>query len=78
MVICKLSTPFHNCQKVLPLLFIDNILILQVSPNLSVTVVVSESGRKLANKMVALAVNFFNLVITSVTGIPMKVSNVNK
>ena len=49
-----------------------------MSPNLSVTVVVSESGRKLANKMVALAVNFFNLVITSVTGIPMKVSNVNK
>lgn len=33
---------------------------------------VTDSGRTLANKMVALAVKFFNLVITSVTGIPMK------
>lgn len=40
---------------------------------LSVSVVTSDSGRALANRMVSLAVKFFNLVITSVTGIPMKV-----
>ena len=45
----------------------------QISSQLSVSVVTSDSGRTLANRMVSLAVKFFNLVITSVTGIPMKV-----
>ena len=45
----------------------------QISSQLSVSVFTSDSGRTLANRMVSLAVKFFNLVITSVTGIPMKV-----
>ena len=52
-----------------------DMFIFQVSPLLTASVVVSQSGRCLANKMVSLAVSFFNLVITSVTGIPMKVSD---
>lgn len=45
-----------------------------VSSRLSVSVEVSPSGSTLAKNLVAQATKFFNLVITSVTGIPMKVS----
>ena len=45
----------------------------QISSQLSVSVVTSDSGRTLANRMVSLAVKFYKLVIKSDTGIPKKV-----
>ncbi|XP_067933440.1 integrator complex subunit 13-like [Watersipora subatra] len=71
--------PIHNCELVIVAVHpvgntckVTERESFEVSASLSITVMVSPSGRSLANKMVALAVNFFNLVITSVTGIPMK------
>ncbi|CAH1782512.1 unnamed protein product [Owenia fusiformis] len=44
----------------------------EVSPVLSSEVLVSQSGRYMAVKLIQLAVKFFDLCLTTVTGIPMK------